>query len=287
MSRVLVNGQDVNYTSDFPEMTYDKWKALPEDLRPNYTVITDRDYTGEPIDNSVSVTADGVKTWRELFNSLWALIDANKVTNNSYITEKSSTYYKVYNINSSMLNASITTEIRFSRMVLDTSMEVEENWSIKSSSSTYFRATNGTFADWSTNVPTAGIVITLHYTSINKVIESCDAEDVSYGSGTVKSALDDIAKHAFGQDVDLASYSTSSNKFTVPTDGYIYVASTDLTSSSPDYRLDVRCGYFVLCSLSKNIQRITTFVRKGMQIYYTNYYYSVGTNCFIQYTPLV
>lgn len=113
------------------------------------------------------------------------------------------------------------------------------------------------------------------------------ASNVTYDSGTVEDALDNVAKHAFGQDVDLASYSTSSNKFTVPNDGYIYVASTDLSSSSPAYRLDVKCGNFVLCSLSKNIQRITTFVRKGMQIYYTNYYYSVGTNCFIQYTPLV
>lgn len=188
MSRVLVNGQDVNYTSDFPEMTYDKWKALPEDLRPNYTVITDRDYTGEPLDISVSVTADGVKTWATLLNELFALVDMSRVTRNSCVIEAGESIYRIDDTDFSTRMRFTTALSTFSspNYYLST-MNVkasDSNWSVTANSVT----NKGNI------VPTLGTTLALYYNIVSSggAID-ISADDVSYGSGTVKDALDDLS----------------------------------------------------------------------------------------------
>ena len=159
MSRVLINGQDVNMTDGFPEMNYAEWKALPKELRPDFTIIKDRDYTGEPLDISVSVTADGVKTYSQLLNELYALVDKDRVSRDSYLSTGGYNIPVVYKSSSAirivgcMLADAGNTYIN--GYYLMESNSTLYSWSVKTSGNT---VTNS-----SSSVPTTGTTFTLYY----------------------------------------------------------------------------------------------------------------------------
>lgn len=102
--------------------------------------------------SSISVTADGVKTWSTIFNSLYSLVDSTKVNAKSMLE-----------IGSNVLPISgIGTFYAFSGVTND---DISRYVTIKSSGSQY-RVTNittDTISNWDTNVPNSGTQITLYY----------------------------------------------------------------------------------------------------------------------------
>lgn len=183
MSRVLINGQDVNMTDGFPEMNYDEWKALPKELRPDFTIIKDRDYTGEPLDNSVSVTADGVKTYSQCLDALYTLIDRNKITRNAILKIDVGTtiFYGslavdivstgvllFYNTNSSTLNFSNSVNVK-----LTSSGSIYQGCRAQGSSP------YNVFSDYSSDVPASGTVFTLYYNIVSSGgVEEVETKDI-------------------------------------------------------------------------------------------------------------
>ena len=78
------NGKRISGIRDFPAYTWAEYHALPVAKRPRVWNCTDMDYTEIPRE-SVSVTADGVKTTTTLLNELWAAADKTKISNDSFI----------------------------------------------------------------------------------------------------------------------------------------------------------------------------------------------------------
>lgn len=89
----------------------------------------------------------------------------------------------------------------------------------------------------------------------------------------------------------MASY-TYPNIFEAPSDGYIYVSSSDLRSSSNAYKFIVNEVSnakvpVMMIVMDKYSTFETVFVKKGMKFIYTNDYYSVGINLWIWYSALI
>lgn len=108
---------------------------------------------------SVSVTADGVKTYGALFNELYALIDPLKVSNNSVIK---------YNNNFYRLDNSTSTRLIFHTSRIHSAYMAFEEFRLESSLSAYWTATVATSAVTVINktddvVTTSGAVIELFY----------------------------------------------------------------------------------------------------------------------------
>ena len=103
---------------------------------------------------SVSVTADGVKTWATLLNELYALADFTKVNNYSYI-EQGAIYFKYQRV--------------FNNKYVFTCTFGSEYWmltqyySLDASSSTFVEYNKTTMTDASSNVAPSGTVIKLVY----------------------------------------------------------------------------------------------------------------------------
>ena len=96
------------------------------------------------------------------------------------------------------------------------------------------------------------------------------AEDVSYGSGTVKDTLDDLTANNGAVGVDLSPYSTSSNKYTFPSDGYIVESIGAQNSGKCIVTIYGANGAPIagLClNAVFNYQSSSVFVRKGMSCY--------------------
>lgn len=100
----------------------------------------------------------------------------------------------------------------------------------------------------------------------------------------VNGALNDI-KNKLGTSVDLRSYNTSSNKYTFPHDGYLYIYSHTASGAVGVYLYgsnDVLVGNVIRVNGQFSSQ--ATFVKKGMKIY-------VGTNSGsdngVSYAPLI
>lgn len=136
--------------------------------------------------DSVSVTADGVKTYAQLLGSLYTLTNFSKLTIQSMIEETGATYQKYY-----YLTAIAGPEAIFARNTVSTLLVFNEIVSVKSSGA-YYRADGSTISDKTDTVPETGVKLTLYYHATTRVIESCDAEDVSYGNSNVKDALDGL-----------------------------------------------------------------------------------------------
>lgn len=112
---------------------------------------------------SVSVTADGVKTWSQMFDSLWALIDFTKLSPNSLLTTGLSPNYACYQV--SILSVS---EVEFSNTRATTQLSQVLSIQIKESGSTFYTVNSmvggaTTLADNSPVVVGNGNVFTLYY----------------------------------------------------------------------------------------------------------------------------
>lgn len=114
------------------------------------------------VDNgSVSVTADGVKTFAQLFAELNALIDRSKLTRYSIIQRNG----HIYQLQTFATTANST--ITFSRFAINGSLEVYVHFMQFGTTNAYrqFHATQSQneIQDISSSVATNGEVITLYY----------------------------------------------------------------------------------------------------------------------------
>lgn len=107
---------------------------------------------------SESVTADGVKTWETLLNELRAKIDLTKVTIYSVLTWNGDIYSAMY-IDNNTLGFSLSGTSSFISGGTPATVEML----IRSSSSQCFVISGTTATDISSNKPTNGTEIALHY----------------------------------------------------------------------------------------------------------------------------
>lgn len=174
--------------AEFDELT-------PEEQNRGVIVIKDANPIYVPSNNAVSVTADGVKTAGELLLSLYHLIDFSKVTNDATLVFNNANgtiyYLSIGRKDSNKLyfygvfNADTATEHNLI-VTVDGTTALFENCMSKANSPYV------SFQDYSSVVLDDGTTIILYYTSITKVIESCDADDVSFDA-TVKNILPNTA----------------------------------------------------------------------------------------------
>lgn len=108
---------------------------------------------------SVSVTADGVKTYSQLLDSLFALIDFSKITENSVVKISSSTVMQVYTMSVMHPN----TDMHLFRLARSGSQCVETVTVLLPSGSTMGYWTGGTYTNESGNAPASGRVIAFCY----------------------------------------------------------------------------------------------------------------------------
>ena len=108
----------------------------------------------------VSVTADGVKTYTQLFNSLYALVDMSKVRTETKLIWDLGTAKIIF------VMAEIRAgEVRFYRLTIGASDGALDNITV-SNSSTWYRcnlATNNSYTNRSSNVPMNGHTFTIQY----------------------------------------------------------------------------------------------------------------------------
>ena len=112
---------------------------------------------------SVSVTADGVKTWSEMFDSLWALIDFTKLSHNSTLRFGVPPTYTC--LHTSIVRAN---EVEFSNTrATNQTLQISSVLIMESGSTFYTNNAligGATISDnYSAVVPTAGHVFALYY----------------------------------------------------------------------------------------------------------------------------
>ena len=120
---------------------------------------------GDIEEDSVSVTADGVKTLATLLNELYALIDMNKVTDNAFIPYADSFFkLEVKTSNNLFLTRSfsVANTIYYGTMQVGSTNSIFHTWELKESGNTY--------TNHSTDVPTNGTKLTLYYGTSSTVI---------------------------------------------------------------------------------------------------------------------
>lgn len=110
---------------------------------------------------SVSITADGTKTYSQLFNSLFALVNLSKVTNNSYLVfdYHNSSGTKAQYILQEIANNYLV----FNRTAASSSGARIESYYIASTGSSNMQATGSTRVDISTQIPTSGWSFEIFY----------------------------------------------------------------------------------------------------------------------------
>ena len=109
-------------------------------------------------------------------------------------------------------------------------------------------------------------------------VDAVGASDVSYGTGTVKDALDGLTANTLGTAVDISEY-VENNKYTFPSDGYVALESTSTSGYVVVYINDMR-------TIARNEKSdfIMVYVRKGMDFYKSTSYSGTYT---CKFYPLV
>ena len=157
MPAYSINGQIIGGVLDLPSMDKSDWENLP--IKPPFSIWNDVDYHNEPSDNSVSVTADGVKTNSQLLNALFALVDPAKVTRNTKLVRKSAS------------GATITFDISYSdnqniycSFAGISSQSVQIIYTrLHSTTSSYAYVVGSTYTDDSSTIVSSGTTFTLYY----------------------------------------------------------------------------------------------------------------------------
>ena len=207
---------------------------------------------GDIEEDSVSVTADGIKTWATLLNELYTKIDFSKVTDNSlfvYDTGTNRVIYTIY-LKSSSLNFALS-RVNNSNISNGTVNLISNNSRIFESTTT----TSGTtITNNSSEKPTNGTVITLYYGTSSTIINlKTDARDcmMSDGVTSVEKILVNIG------DGRLAiKYLTNTDLNTVAESGFYEIVgstNTNMPNSNSAYSLMLVMGNgngttFDLCS---------------------------------------
>lgn len=162
------NRTEISIVRELMQAEFDE--LTPEEQNRGVIVIKDANPSYLPSDNAVSVTADGVKTYGQLFNELYALTDATKVTRNAKLTMSNTSGGLIYNI-----ERNYGTSITFikSRNIISDYL-VETIW--LGPTSTYYLATteasSTTFTNSTNTVPASGITFTLYYNMVSSANNS-------------------------------------------------------------------------------------------------------------------
>ena len=106
-----------------------------------------------------------------------------------------------------------------------------------------------------------GLTMTGEVLSVNAV----GASDVSYGTGTVEDALDELKKPAAGTSVNISSYTSSSNYYECTSDGYVRIQGTSSVIAY-GYLLKPDASNSVAIVSAKDVY-VSAFVRKGARIF--------------------
>ena len=180
---------EVSVVRKVTQAEYDE--LTPEEQNNGIIVITDANPVYVPSQNSVSVTADGVKTYSQLLNELYALVDVDKVTRNSVLVRKQPTVDTILHI-IHKFNSSLTFTAGYVSAMNDMpvfSMIVQASGSCFKT----IQIDGTTITDLSSNVPSSGVIFTLYYNIISTGLDAeIPAENVIYGDSNVKDALDEL-----------------------------------------------------------------------------------------------
>ena len=195
---------------------------------------------GEIEEDVVSVTADGNKTYATLLDELYALIDSTKLTNNSYI-DIFDGYFRL----NDMSGGSYYFERAFSGAKLfDDTLQVSSSGSLIRSWET---TTNGnTYSDsTSTQKPSNGTVITLHYGTSSTVINlKTSANYCQMGDGTTVQSK--IESNDFGTFGTLASFESAiKDKLALMKNGDIARGVVLFSSSFAPFNLAGGFSFFI------------------------------------------
>lgn len=192
---------ETSVVSDAPsEVEYSVWQTMTDTQKAGKKwIIKNVPKTGgTPTDNSVSVTADGVKTYATLLNELQALVDYSKITRNTALVTVVSGERTIYRLTQNIESSSRLCFDRTRVYIPSTYKITSYTYILEPNNSHVYYAhyiTNYDFGDADASVPTSGTTFTLYYNLIaSPGVGDIDADDVSYGSGTVKDALDGLLK---------------------------------------------------------------------------------------------
>lgn len=133
---------------------------------------------------SVSVTSDGVKTYGQLLNELYALVDKSKIEN-SYIIHSNFKFYfeRIENGN----------ELFYTSSRLSAYNTQFVGMRLKTAYSQYVFWVSNELTDSTSDVPSSGATITLYYNSSQKVVESGGTASGASFDPTIKNILPNTA----------------------------------------------------------------------------------------------
>lgn len=113
---------------------------------------------------SVSMTADGVKTWKTLLNELWALADKNKITRNAVFASKGGTGFVTTTRLALTAPSPNESYLFVSHSQYNTSTHIATIRSVYiDASNSYIMDTASSVSDYTNTVASSGVVLTLYY----------------------------------------------------------------------------------------------------------------------------
>ena len=110
------------------------------------------------IKGNVSVTADGIKTYGQLLDALFALIDSTKINQNTTVNHQ----YSATGFDTLNRSQTASDKFTFTCIYVDNSMNVITA-ALRSTGSTLKISDNGTITDFSSTVASNGTKFTLYY----------------------------------------------------------------------------------------------------------------------------
>lgn len=203
---------------------------------------------GTPSVDYVEVVGDGVKTWSQLINDLYALVDSDKLTDYSIIEYDTGTFVYYYPI-------SYKTNGQYDFTMTHLSWDGKYAFnkiSVKSSASIFVQNVNGTITDISSSLSTNGVKLNLYYGTSSTVINlKTDANYCQMGDGTtVQSKIESNDFDTFGT---LASFESAiKNKLALMKKGDIARGVVMFSSSFAPFNLAGGFSFFIQSRADNN-----------------------------------
>ena len=149
-----------------------------------------KDFDAGAQSDYVEVVADGVKTWRELLNALYALLDTSRVSKTAVLVYIVSGTERV-----AVLDYSESSAFEFASASVVSGARIEV-FGVKSANSYHGTGVGTTVNDDSTSVVASGRKIRLYYNDAHTFDFNTKAENCIYGNSNVKDALDAVCDYS-------------------------------------------------------------------------------------------
>lgn len=170
--------------SNARQMTNAEYQQLTPAQRNGAIIVTDFPIPED--DDTVTVHADGTKTWSQLLDELYDAINKDKVTSNAVLDNSDGTVFTLTNSNA------VGTPYEGLYFVHMEASTYAISASLKPSNSAYATAQNGTITDISSGIATRDF--TLHYGTSSEIINVLTDADHCMLSDGVTSVEDAIGK---------------------------------------------------------------------------------------------